>query len=437
MTDTAQVGDVIGQGTAGAALVSQLNLDHGMKSYFSGSKDELYYGAVRCEYFAYQDDIGKPSAGVNEAQAANIKMDQLFREKGLDAHPDKTGYIVFGSNRYKEEVANQLENCELSLGNFSVKRKEFDRYLGQILHTDGVRASVEATIAEREGKLKGTVFEVKSIIEDFKMQALGGMMAAWELWEKAMVPSLLSGAGTWVGATDNEYSRCDKLQELFWRVMLEVPESCPRIALRAETRMIGMKYRVWQYKLLLIKRIKGLSLNTLSRQILEEQQANQWPGLSAEVRTICSELGIPDLNSHDMPSSHIKKAILEHHDRNMLEEIAKSKKMMKHKSEDFSQVQEYMHGKVLSNCRMAFRIRCEMVNDIKGNFKSKFKRMGGEEALKCDDCLSDQIQTQSHCLVCPHWAELRKGLEMDNIGGVVTFFQRLLLERSKEKNGSR
>ena len=79
---------------------------------------EMYYGSVRCEYFAYQDDIGKPSAGVNEAQSANIKMDQLFREKGLDAHPDKTGYIVFGLKRYKEEISNQLEECELSLGNF-------------------------------------------------------------------------------------------------------------------------------------------------------------------------------------------------------------------------------------------------------------------------------------------------------------------------------
>ena len=27
------------------------------------------------------------------------------------------------------------------------------------------------------------------------------MMAAWELWEKACIPSLLSGAGTWFGGT--------------------------------------------------------------------------------------------------------------------------------------------------------------------------------------------------------------------------------------------
>jgi hypothetical protein len=108
---------------------------------------------------------------------------------------------VIGSKRYKEEISRQLEQCELSLRDFTVQRKQSDKYLGQILHTDGVRSSVEATIADREGKLKGAIFEVKSIVEDFQMQAVGGMMAAWELWEKAMVPSLLSGAGTWVGAT--------------------------------------------------------------------------------------------------------------------------------------------------------------------------------------------------------------------------------------------
>ena len=171
-------------------------------------------------------------------------------------------------------------------------------------------------------------------------------MAAWELWEKAMVPSLLDGAGTWVGATENEYDKCDKLQEMFWRVMLEVPESCPRIALRAETRMIKMKYRVWQYKLLLLKRIKGQSLTYLSRQVLEEQQANQWPGLSSEVTSICEEIDIPDINYNDIPAGHIKKAILKHHDEQMIDEVSNSKKMKKHRNDDFSQPQNYMLGKV-------------------------------------------------------------------------------------------
>ena len=71
-------------------------------------------------------------------------------------------------------------------------------------------------------------------------------MAAWELWEKAMVPSLLSGAGTWMGISNVEIDRLDRVQDFFWRLMLRVPESCPKVALRAETGMTGMKHRVWQ-----------------------------------------------------------------------------------------------------------------------------------------------------------------------------------------------
>ena len=59
-----------------------------------------------------------------------------------------------------------------------VKQKQSDRYLGQILHSDGVKASVNATISERVAKIKGAIFEVQSIIEQFEMQAMGGMMAA-------------------------------------------------------------------------------------------------------------------------------------------------------------------------------------------------------------------------------------------------------------------
>ena len=163
---------------------------------------------------------------------------------------------MFGSQDYKNKIAKQLENNPLYLGEFPVKRKEQDKYLGQILHSDGVRASCEATIALRKGKIKGATFEVQSIVDDFKMQAIGGMMAAWELWERAMVPSLLAGAGTWTGITNTEVDSLDGLQDCFWRVMFKVPESCPRIALRAETRMIGMKQRIWEYKLLLLNRIK-------------------------------------------------------------------------------------------------------------------------------------------------------------------------------------
>ena len=85
-----------------------------------------------------------------------------------------------------------------------------------------------------------------------------------------MVPSLLSGAGTWMGITSTEIKRLDKIQDLFLGVMLRVHESCPRIALRAETKIIVMKHRVCKEKPLLVKRIKTQCKESLSRQVFEE-----------------------------------------------------------------------------------------------------------------------------------------------------------------------
>ena len=110
--------------------------------------------------------------------------------------------------------------------------------------------------------------------------------------------------------------------------------------------------------------------------------------------------------------------------------------MEKVKDGDFRKVQDYLFGKSIDNTRMAFKIRCEMVEEIKGNFKDKYKRQGGEEALICQDCDCGDVQTQSHCLVCPKWNDIRTGLELDRIDDMVKFFQQLLRERMDNKTGS-
>ena len=54
--------------------------------------------------------------------------------------------------------------------------------------------SVKATIQERAGRIRGAIYKAKQVIETVQMQAIGGMMAAKQLWEGAI------GAGTWVGS---------------------------------------------------------------------------------------------------------------------------------------------------------------------------------------------------------------------------------------------
>ena len=195
---------------------------------------------------------------VLSTQVGNIKMAAMLEEKGLKAHPDKTCFIVCGNKSYKEKVQTDLQRNPIMFGNFPVVEKEGDRYLGQVLHGGGLATSAEATVLERTGRIKGATREIKTIIEEYQMQAIGGMMAAWELWERALIPSLLSGAGTWFGMKSNKNAveLCDSLQKYFCRVRLTVPESCPKIYLQCATWMLGMQWRIWLQQLMLVLKIR-------------------------------------------------------------------------------------------------------------------------------------------------------------------------------------
>ena len=103
-----------------------------------------------------------------------------------------------------------------------------------------------------------------------------------------------SPTDTWIGDIRRATDLCDDLQNFFWRVMLTVPESCPKLALRCETKQLGMKWRIWEAKILLSKRILKMDMKTLVKGIYMEGKMMGWPGLWREVKEIYREVGISD-----------------------------------------------------------------------------------------------------------------------------------------------
>ena len=170
--------------------------------------------------------------------------------------------------------------------------------------------------------------------------------------------------------------------------------------------------------------------------VLEEQKINGWPGLYVETTKICKTIGIPNVNTNISSKQMIKDAIFRHHYQEMKVEISKSKKMEKIKNEDFSKIQPYMMVKSIQQARMSFRIRCELVENIKGNFKTKYLRLPTEnqekDKLACIYCDFNEVETQTHCMKCPKWENLRTGLDMEKIEDVAKFFTCMLIERAKE-----
>ena len=153
------------------------------------------------------------------------------------------------------------------------------------------------------------------------------------------------------------------------------------------------------------------------------------------MREICEVLGIPDLNEVPVTKATIRNAIFENHYTDLKLEMERSTgKLEPIKNEDFRKVQNYFGEKSIHTCRMAFRIRSQIVKEIPGNMKNKYKNKDSsncDSGLICKHCSDGVIMTQSHCLVCPAWEELRAGLDLTDIKDLVMFFKRLLEERAK------
>ena len=78
-------------------------------------------------------------------------------------------------------------------------------------------------------------------MEDFIMQAVGEVESAIALYESCIILSLLSNAATWMEIRKETEYKLDDIQDLFGRVLLQVPQSTPSLATRAALGLQGMK----------------------------------------------------------------------------------------------------------------------------------------------------------------------------------------------------
>ena len=426
LTDEADVGEVIGQGTVGGALTSQVNIDRGVDRYFKGSVDEMSYGTVRLQPMIFQDDIARLASGVRTAQAGNNKLANVINEKQLKVHPDKTGYVVIGSIQFQEQIKREAMISPIMFGDIETKSKDKDKYLGDIIHKDGLEASIAATIEDRVGKITASMHEIKAIMDDYRMQALGGMMGALDLWNLAVVPSLLNNCSTWIGMTSRQEQKLEQLQEQFIRLMMEVPVSTPKVALRAETGLLSMKHRVWGEKLNLImaiQRTKGLA-----NLLYQEQVYQDWPGLAVETRNICEILGMTDVNQNALKKTDIAKAIKTHDGKEIVQKMMKYEKVDKIKDDDPTMPKEYLETRSIADCRMLFRLRTEMV-DLKDNMRGRYKGYN----TNCEACQENVPESQTHVMVCSSYRDIRVGKDLSDNRDLVKYYREVLLRREKKK----
>ena len=124
--------------------------------------------------------------------------------------------------------------------------------------------------------MKDAMYEVAATMADHRMQAMGGMQVAWQIWEKSIIPSLLANCGRWVGMTKTAMKTLNSLQCLYCKLIYSCPDSTPTPSLRGEAGLLNIEHRVMIEKVCLVTRVMNvMGEDSYAKEILEEQMAMQ------------------------------------------------------------------------------------------------------------------------------------------------------------------
>ena len=425
-----EVGDILGQGSGGAAKVSALNLSRKLDCVFDGSTELAKYGAVKQHPYSFQDDVLAPVETIEDLRAVNVKMTEVMNMMQTELNTTKSGYILMGQRKQIEQARKRLEEQPMTCGEFVMKELKDEKWLGDYLAED-LKKSVMLTIRKREAKTRRAGFEIMNIVKDYRAQQVGGFLTSLVLWETCVIPSLIYNCSTWVGIGKEEIKVLEGLQDYFLRMLWGTGPGAPRMALRADTGTRSIESRIWCEKIMLIFHISRLEDGELAKDMLEEQVANNWPGLAKEVDELAKMLRIDNPKDTQLGKKAYKEEVYRtcrwRDEAIMKEEMGKMKeKKMRTMYFQNLEMKEYVKKGTLYTARKTWEVRSHML-DLAGNYPGHKKYEQSD--WKCQACNQQVREDQEHVTQCEGYEDLRREKDLANEEDLVQFFTKVMKRR--------
>ena len=429
-----EVGDILGQGSGGAAKVSALNLSRKLDHLFNGSTEMAKYGAVKQHPYSFQDDVLAPVESVEDLRAVNIKMTMVMDLMQTELNKTKSGYVLMGTEEQREGVRKRLKEDPLMCGNFEMKELKEEKWLGDYLG-ESLKDCVRLTIKKREAKIRRASFEILNLVKDYRAQRVGGFQTGLVLWESCAIPSLLYNCSTWMEIGNEEIKTLNALQDYFLRLLWGTGPGAPKVALRADTGTRSMESRIWREKIMLVYHVSQLDEGSLAKDMLEEQVANNWQGLASEVSDLCQSMNIEDPRTTEKNrkafSNLVKERCRWKDEARMKEEMQKMKeKKMRTMVNQNLEMKEYVKKGTLYSARKTWEVRSHML-DVAGNYPGNNKYKASR--WMCQACDLEVKEDQEHLTRCRGYEDLRGDADLNMENELVDFFTRVMERRRENK----
>ena len=253
MSAVQPTGENVTQGSIGGALASSANLDKTLRMYFEGSDSEVSYDDIRLEPITFQDDAARFVTDIVAAQKGNDLISSAMKLKQLTLNVDKCAMIPIGKKKVVEKIIEDVNGVGgLRINDLIVPVKDSEKYLGDFICSEGLAKSVEETVTKRYGRALKAITEIKSVVEDFRANLLGGLNLGLQIWESALLPSLIHNSDTWFSMNTSTLQKLENLQNIFLRNLFAVPTSTPINVLHWDSGCLTIKNRILLNKMLLL-----------------------------------------------------------------------------------------------------------------------------------------------------------------------------------------
>ena len=218
-----------------------------------------------------------------------------------------------------------------------------------------------------------------------------------------------------------------------YRVLLNVPKTCPLPALCWELGGIQMKYRVIMKKLLFLWHLNNLEEGSLAKEVLQVQKTQNLPGLVQECKDYMMTLNLPDpfvvKMSKTQWKNKVKKSIQKENEEDLRKKMMKLEKLKNSElPKQKCETKEYIKTLSISDARHIFKKNTSMTRYVKLNYMHDIQYV--KDLWQCDSC-QRKIDSMKHVLWCPSYSELRKDRNLDDDQDLAKYLHEVMTIRSK------
>ena len=341
----------------------------------------------------YVDDIAKSC----KTSAESAQMGQVLTKSlgylRMEAHPEKSGLLVFG--RAREKLKADIETTPTEVQGFTMSFKQAETYLGMQFVEKGASESITQTLLTRRVKCMTKSAELVKLLEDDRVQAVGWLVTAINVFNAVIVSTLLYGCGSWTNMTKGQEDLVEAIQRQCLVTVLGITPKCSYRSLLYVTGILPAMDIVKKTKATFVNDLFHIKGKGICKEVLEkEYKLGKVRGLIQEVKEICAELDIEDVTETYVRPKLIKERIEGWSKCKTLVESLSSKSAPYHHLRTERQQREYFtYTKEKAKLALAYDVGCL---NLRGNRKAESLKKFGSIACLVPGCTG--LDTLEHVM---------------------------------------